>query len=271
MPPRAFPRYRLLLVPIAAAATAFPVLASGAVAHASSSVHYVALGDSYSSGLGAGDEGDGSCDQSPNAYSALWAAQNAPASYVTEACAGATTSDVISGQLSALSGSTSLVSITIGGNDVGFSSVMETCVLDSTSSCVSAIDQAESEMHSTLPGALDTTFADINADAPSANVVVLDYPDLYDLSQSSGCIGLSTTDRTDLNQAADELDSVEQTAAQNEGDTFADIRSAFSGHQICDSDSWLHSVNFLDIDESYHPTATGQADGYLPVFSDAAG
>jgi lysophospholipase L1-like esterase len=271
VPPRAILRYRLLLVPLAAAVTALPVLASGAVAHASSSVHYVALGDSYSSGLGAGDEGDGSCDQSPNAYSALWAAKNAPASYVTEACAGATTSNVISSQLSALSASTTLVSITIGGNDVGFSSVMETCVLDSTSSCVSAIDQAESEMKSTLPGALDTTFADINADAPNANVVVLDYPELYDLSQSSGCIGLSTTDRTDLNQAADELDSTVQTAAQTEGDTFADVRSAFDGHQICDSSSWLHSVNFFDIDESYHPTATGQADGYLPVFSAAAG
>jgi lysophospholipase L1-like esterase len=268
--PRAILRYRLLLVPVAAAAAALPALASGAVAHAQSSVHYVALGDSYSSGLGAGDEGDGSCDQSPNAYTALWAQQNDPASYVTEACSGATTSDVISSQLSALSSSTSLVSITIGGNDVGFSSVMETCVLDSTSSCVSAIDQAESEMKSTLPGALDTTFADINADAPNARVVVLDYPELYDLSQSSGCIGLSTTDRTDLNQAADELDDTIQTAAQTEGDTFADVRSQFDGHQICDSDSWLHSVNWLDIDESYHPTAEGQADGYLPVFSDAA-
>jgi hypothetical protein len=28
-------------------------------------------------------------------------------------------------------------------------------------------------------------------------------------------------------------------------------------------------VNWLDIDESYHPTQDGQADGYLPVFSDA--
>jgi lysophospholipase L1-like esterase len=268
--PRAFPRYRLLLVAVAATAVAIPTLASGATALAQTSVNYVALGDSYSSGLGAGGTySDGSCDQSSNAYSVLWAAQNDPASYVTEACSGATTSDVISSQLSALRGSTTLVSITIGGNDVGFSSVMETCVLDSTSSCVSAIDQAESEMRTELPGALDTTFSDINAHAPNAQVVVLDYPELYDLSQSSGCIGLSTTDRTDLNQAADELDDTIQTAAQDEGETFADVRAQFDGHQICDSDSWLHSVNWLDIDESYHPTQDGQADGYLPVFSDA--
>jgi lysophospholipase L1-like esterase len=269
--PRALVRHRLLLVAITVTATAGATLASGAAAHAQSSVHYVALGDSYSSGLGAGDEGDGSCDQSPNAYTALWAAQNAPASYVTEACAGATTSNVISSQLGALSGSTSLVSITIGGNDVGFSSVMETCVLDSTNSCVSAIDQAESEMQSELPGALDTTFSDINADAPNATVVVLDYPQLYDLSQSSGCIGLSTTDRTDLNQAADQLDSQIQAAAARYGDTFGEVRTSFTGHQICDSSSWLHSVDWFDLGESYHPTAAGQAGGYYPVFSAKAG
>jgi lysophospholipase L1-like esterase len=271
MLPRVLSRHRLLLVAVAATALVVPTLASGATALAQSSVNYVALGDSYSSGLGAGNYSDGDCYQSSNAYSALWAEQNDPASYVTEACSGATTSDVINSQLSALSSSTTLVSITIGGNDVGFSDVMITCVLESTSSCVSAIDQAESEMQTTLPGALDTTFADINADAPNALVVVLGYPDLYDLSQSSSCIGLSTTDRTDLNQAADELDSTIQTAAQAEGDVFADVRSQFDGHQICDSDSWLNSVDWTDLEASYHPTAQGQADGYLPVFTSAAG
>jgi lysophospholipase L1-like esterase len=268
--PRALSPHRLLLVAFTATVTAVPVLASGAAAHAQSTVNYVALGDSYSSGLGAGDYGSsGDCYQSANAYSALWAQANDPASYVTEACAGATTSDVISGQISALSDSTTLVSITIGGNDVGFASVMETCVLESTSACVAAIDQAESEMQTELPGNLDTLFADISADAPNATVVVLDYPQLYDLSQSSGCIGLSTTDRTDLNQAADELDATIQTAADDAGDVFADVRGAFTGHQICDSDSWLNSVDWFDIEASYHPTAQGQADGYLPVFSAA--
>ncbi len=37
-----------------------------------------------------------------------------------------------------------------------------------------------------LPGALDTLFRDIRSDAPSAQVVVLGYPEFYDLSRSSG-------------------------------------------------------------------------------------
>jgi lysophospholipase L1-like esterase len=256
----------------AVAAAALPMLVP-AQASAQSAVHYVALGDSYSSGVGAGSYigSSGSCDQSTSAYPALWDAANQPASYVSEACSGATTATVLSSQLSALSTATTLVSITVGGNDVGFSSVMETCVLESTSSCVSAVNNAESLMTSQLPGELDSVLNAIKADAPGARVVVLDYPDLYDLSRSSSCIGLSTTDRTDLNNGANELDSQIQAAAARHGDVFADVRGAFGGHEICDSSRWLHSVNILDISESYHPTASGQSGAYEPVFSSHAG
>jgi lysophospholipase L1-like esterase len=258
---------------LAAAAAVVLALAVTTPAAAQSNVNYVALGDSYSSGVGAGNYigSSGSCDRSTNAYPQLWDNANAPGSYVSVACSGATTSSVVSSQLSALSSATTLVSITVGGNDVGFTSVMETCVLESTSSCVSAIDTSENEMSTQLPGELNNVLADIAADAPNARVVVLDYPQLYDLSKSSSCIGLSTTDRTDLNQAANDLDSQIQAAAGRYGDTFADVRAQFSGHQICDSDSWLHSVDWFDLGESYHPTAAGQADGYYPVFSGNAG
>ena len=239
-------------------------------ADAASSVRYVALGDSYSSGLGAGSyiSSSGSCDRSTNAYSQLWANANDPASYLSVACSGATTSTVISSQLSALSASTTLVSITVGGNDIGFASVMETCVLEGWD-CVSAVDNAESEAQNQLPGELNSVLADIKADAPNARVVVLDYPELYGLSKSSGCVGLSTGNRTALNQGAQILDSEIQAAAGRYGDVFADVQGQFAGHEICDSPSWLHSVNVLDIDESYHPTAAGQADGYLPAFTAA--
>lgn len=264
---------RLVIGAVVMAVAALPVVAVAAPAAAQSSVNYVALGDSYASGVGAGDysSSGGSCDQSAYSYSALWAAANDPASYVTEACSGATTEDVISSQLSALSSSTTLVSVTVGGNDVGFSSVMETCVLLPTSFCVSAVNSADAEAEADLPGDLDTMLADISADAPNAKVVVVGYPEFYDLANSSGCIGLSTTDRTDLNQGAAVLDSVLQAAAQRYGDVFADVRPDFAGHQICDSDSYLNSVDWLDLGVSYHPTEAGQADAYEPTFAAAAG
>jgi lysophospholipase L1-like esterase len=261
-------RQRAILAALTTLAATAATIAFTATSAQAAGVNYAALGDSYSSGLGAGNYGSsGSCDRSSGAYGQLWANANSPASFDFAACSGAKTTDVVNTQAPTLSSATTLVSITIGGNDVGFASVMETCVLGSTSSCVSAVNSAENQANTTLPGELDNALNAIRAHAPNARVVVLDYPELYDLSNSTFCIGLSTTDRTALNQAADILDSQIQAAAARHGDVFADVRSTFSGHELCDGSGWLHSVDIFDISDSYHPTATGQADGYYPVFA----
>ena len=262
-----------LAIPLAAVAAA----PAGAATAAGTPVSYVALGDSYSSGLGAGSyiSSSGSCDRSTAAYSALWASASHPASYVSVACAGATTSSVISGQLSALSSQTTLVSITVGGNDVGFESVMETCVLESTSSCVSAVSTAENQVSTILPGNMDRVLSAISAAAPNARVETMrrqiddqGEADLQYQPASAPRIEVSTTDRTVLNQAAGLLDQAVQAAAARHGDVFGDVRGPFTSHQICDGgSSWLHSVNIFDISESYHPTAAGQSGGYEPVFA----
>ena len=276
MLPRAVTRHRLVVAAVTAAAAAWPALAAAAPAAAAvpaatqPAVRYVALGDSYSSGLGAGNYSGGSCERSARAYPALWAAAHHPVSYVSRACADATTSAVISGQLAGLGRGTTLVSITIGGNDAGFVHVMTTCVLLPTSFCVSAVKGAESTIRSSLPGELDKVLAAISARAPDARVVVLGYPDPYDLSRSSSCVGLSSTDRAGLNQAANQLDGQIQAAARRHGDVFADVRPAFAGHEICDSGRWLNSVDWLDIGVSYHPNPAGQV-GYDQVFSASAG
>lgn len=231
------------------------------------SVRYVALGDSYSAGVGAGNyiASSGGCDRSPNAYSALWAAAHSPSSYTSVACSGATTTDVINKQVSALSSNTTLVSITIGGNDENFGGIMQDCNLKGTTTCVGEVNAAKADATTHLPGKLATVYAAIKSKAPNAHVVVLGYPDFYDLAKS--CIGLSKASRTAIDGGIDLLDSITKTAASKAGFAFGDVRSSFTGHEICDSGRWLHSVNLLDIQESYHPTATGQKSGYLPVFS----
>jgi lysophospholipase L1-like esterase len=260
------------LVAAAAAVGLAVAVAASPAANAAPAANYVALGDSYSSGVGAGDyiSSSGSCERSTNAYPEQWADANHPASFVSEACANATTASVVSSQLSALSSRTTLVSITVGGNDVGFTTVMATCVLLPTSSCLSAVSAAETLVANVLPGSLTTTLQAIRQDAPNARIVVLGYPDFYDLSKSSSCIGLSTADRTALNQGANEVDSALATAAAHNGDTFAGVQGAFAAHELCDSGSWLHSVDIFSLGSSYHPTASGQELGYLPVFTAAA-
>ena len=251
-----------LLAAPAAALIAFAAPAAAAT------VRYVALGDSYSSGVGAGSyiSASGSCLRSTKAYSQLWANAHAPASYVSVACSGAKTTDVTASQVSALSGTTTLVSISVGGNDLGFATVMQDCVLYSTTTCVNELNAAENTARTSLPGWLDTTYNAIRAHAPNARVVVLDYPRFY--HDKWYCVGLSSTDRNKINEAADVLDGVISAAATRHGFAFADVRAAFgNGHEICDSGSWLHSVDWTDLVQSYHPTAAGQSGGYLAAFT----
>jgi hypothetical protein len=178
---------------------------------------------------------------------------------------------VLSGQVQALSARTTLVSLTVGGNDAGFSHVMRACVLQFwDSACRSAVSAADTFIARTLPGRLDATLQAIRARAPAAKVVLVGYPDLYDLSQSPGCLGLGTAKRAALDQGADALDRAMSAAAARNGAVYADVRDEFAGHEICDSSQWLYAVTF-PLGDSYHPTTAGQELGYLPAFTAAAG
>jgi hypothetical protein len=174
---------------------------------------------------------------------------------------------VASGQLGALSSSTTLISLTAGGNDAGFADVMQTCVLQSTTTCQNRVAQAETYMRGTLPGRLDSLYSQIRAKSPSARVVVLGYPRLYKIV--SVCVGLSNAKRTALNQAADTLDGVIAQAAGRAGFTWSDVRDEFSGHELCSGDDWLNAVT-IPLESSYHPTARGHRLGYLPALTGSA-
>ncbi|MFI9052716.1 SGNH/GDSL hydrolase family protein [Streptomyces sp. NPDC053427] len=250
----------LALTGASAAASAQLPLATG----------YVALGDSYSAGVGAGsyDSGSGSCKRSTKAYPALWAAAHSPSSFSFTACSGARTGDVLSGQLGPLGSSTGLVSITIGGNDAGFADTMTTCALQGESACLARVAKARAYVDNTLPGQLDGVYNAIAQKAPAAHVVVLGYPRFYKLNGS--CVaGLSEKSRAAINAAADDINSVTAKRAADHGFAFSDVNSTFAGHELCSGSPWLHSVTY-PVDESYHPTAAGQSSGYLPVFASAA-
>ncbi len=248
----------------AVALTASPAYAAG--------ISYAALGDSYSSGVGTNDyyPGSGSCERSPESYAALWAAGHAVASFDFAACGGATTDDVRASQLSGLSTATTLVSITIGGNDAGFATVVTTCQLGTDGICDAAVAAARAYATTILPGKLDQTYAAIRARAPHARLVVLGYPDLFELTSSCGLLGMSLHKRTTLDRGADALASVIAGRAAAAGATFVDARPYFAGHGICASSAWINGVT-LPLTDSYHPKASGYRNAYLPALTSATG
>ena len=267
-------RWLTRLAVLVAPAAVVPLFALPASpAFAAAPVDYVALGDSYSSGVGAPpyDPASGSCLRSPRGYPQLWATSHTVSSFQFVACGGATTDDVLGSQVAALNANTDLVSITIGGNDVGFASTLSSCVLGSDSACVNAVNAGRTAATTTLPARLDNTYAAIRARAPNARVVVLGYPRLISPTGSCGLFNLSTVKRTALNEGADVLAGVIAGRASAAGFVHVDARARFEGHGACGSSPWINRFNLLSVTESFHPNATGYAQGYLPLLNGVTG
>jgi lysophospholipase L1-like esterase len=232
------------------------VLAPASVAAAS---QYVDLGDSYASGVGTRVfySESGSCKRSPEAYGPkIAAAKGYTLSF--QACSGAKTSNVIETQLGTLSGSTALVSISIGGNDAGFSNVILNCALYYFT-CGSAINEANSYIANKLPGVLNTTYNDVRAKATTAHVVVVGYPHLFtDTGTTCNANFLTSSNEKKLNETGDKLDAAIKARAEAHGFTFVDPRGAFKVHEVCASEEWLNGQS-NPLEESYHPNVKGQA------------
>jgi lysophospholipase L1-like esterase len=221
---------------------------------------YVALGDSYSSGVGTREfyEEPGECDRGPNAYPPkIAAAKGYTLSF--QACSGAKTTEVNEKQLGTLSASTSLVTITIGGNDAGFSNVIINCALYYFT-CGSAISEANEFIKNKLPGLLETTYKDIRAKATTAKVVVLGYPKLFTKEGATCNVNFLTSgNEKKMNESAELLDSVIKGRAEAAKFTFVNPTSAFESHEVCSSSEWLNGQS-NPLSESYHPNVSGQAE-----------
>src|ERR1700723_2131417 len=221
---------------------------------------YVDLGDSYSSGVGTRVfyEESGECDRSPDAFGPkIAAARSYTLSF--QACSGAKTPEVNEKQLGTLSSTTSLVTITIGGNDAGFSNVMLNCALYYFT-CGSAISEANEFIKNKLPSLLETTYKDIRAKATTAQVIVLGYPKLFTKEGKTCNVNFLTSgNEKKMNESAELLDSVIKARAEALKFTFVNPTSAFESHEVCSSSEWLNGQSD-PLSESYHPNVAGQAE-----------
>jgi lysophospholipase L1-like esterase len=239
---------------------ALAALVAAALATAAGAATYTALGDSYSSGVGTRSfYNDGTeCKRSPLAYPAKVAADR-KLTLTFAACSGAKTGDVLSKQLASLNGSTAYVTISIGGNDAGFTSVISECALPWPFTCWGGIEKAETFMRNTLPGLLDNVYNQIQARAPSAKVIVVGYPRLFNGSECNGLARISAGEQSSLNEAANIMAGVISARASDHAFKFVDPRAAFSSHEICSSSEWLNGLS-NPVSESYHPNVSGQQD-----------
>jgi lysophospholipase L1-like esterase len=253
-------RLRPPVLPLASVLAGTALVLAMAQPAAAAGPSYVALGDSFASGVGARTyyTASAGCYRSPRSYPALVAARSG-LRLTFAACAGARTADVLERQAPSLRGSTAYVTLTIGGNDLGFVRVLTTCARPGwLGNCRKAVERARRTLRTALPGRLDTVLATIRSRSPHARVVVTGYPRLFGEEDCSALTFFSGSERRRLNAATDELDAVIRARARAAGLRYVSPAADFRGHAWCDDDAWVNGAS-NPVVNSYHPNLRGHA------------
>lgn len=246
----------VLAVALAAGVTVSAVLIAARTTAGSAA--YVALGDSYSSGIGAERyfPSSGTCLRSPQSY--VHQLGRTVSSF--RACGGATSGDVLRRQLKPFPRDTRLVTITIGGNDAGFAEVLDTCLFRAPAACDRRIDRAEQFVRAHLPRRLRRVYEAIRDRAPRATVAVAGYPRLFARRPWCGPIGrIDDREQRRLNEGSNLLArTIRGEVRRHHGFRFVDVREAFNGHGVCSAAPRIHGVSQPWI-YSFHPNVRGYA------------
>ncbi|HRW37914.1 MAG: SGNH/GDSL hydrolase family protein [Acidimicrobiales bacterium] len=238
---------------------------------------YVALGDSYTAGpliLNQSLEPLG-CLRSDRNYPRIAKPQIKAAKFVDVSCSGATTSDFFEEQgvtpgpnppqFNALNANTKVVTIGIGGNDIGFSSIVKNCAtLDPFSSgckgdyVVNGVDALAKKIDATAPK-IDKVLVETKKRAPNAKIFVVGYPTIIP-ETGSGCwpvVPIVAGDITYLRGVAKKLNAMLKARAVANGATYVDTATSSIGHDMCSSSKWVEAIVPTTDAAPVHPNASG--------------
>lgn len=264
---------------LAALMIALPALVSSPAS--ASPGPYVALGDSYSAGPGIVPAADGppGCGRSAANYPHLLAGRLQVTNFTDAACAGAATEDMFSSQgvqggenppqLDSITPDTALVTLQIGGNDIGFTEIVTQCLslLPLLHPCtdryvVGGVDEIAERIRRTAPK-VDAVLAEVARRAPGAEVLVVGYPSILP-GDSAGCWPLMLYAPDDLPYLVgiqQQLNAMLQERAGAAGATFVDTYTPSLGLDACGmiGNRWVEPLIPLSPAAPVHPNAQGMA------------
>ncbi|SRR6266567_163284 len=239
------------------------------------SIEYVALGDSFSSGEGVPDFiGGTKCHRSVSAYPLVFAAAVDIMRVRFAACSGAKIPNILNRgqhkeprQLDALEPATTLITLTIGGNDATFGKTVFECV--TLPRCDVLLGESTRRRIAGLQLALFDLYASIRASAKHAPIFVLGYPRLLTEARKKfqDCHGLGKHERRWIDSMGGLLDSVIQEAVRELDErhpdeppiVFVPTAETFRTHEGCGESPWINPLMVLHHHEfSLHPNAAGQ-------------
>jgi len=251
---------------------------------------YVALGDSYVAGPGIPRQSGLplGCARSDNDYPAMVRATLRPERFRDVSCSGATTANLTGpqavpggsnpAQLNALTASTDLVTVGIGGNDIGFGEIVITCGKLSSSQPLGAacrdhyrrggVDGLSARIKAAAPK-IDAVLAAIRERSPRARVLLVGYPTILPDS-GPGCypvVPFSPGDVAWLRDTEKALNAMLAQSAARGGAQFVDTYGPSVGHDVCQvpGRKWVEGLLPTSPAAPAHPNALGMRNSAAAV------
>ncbi|MER5864814.1 SGNH/GDSL hydrolase family protein [Kitasatospora sp. NPDC002040] len=276
------------------AAAAIATLTAPAAQADTGAGSYVALGDSYAAGALVPNQSGGLCLRSDQNYGHLVAAALKSTSYTDVTCSAAKIRHlteaqygVYQPQLNALAANTSLVTLGIGGNDLGVSDLgvaelIATCVggavvnpfgtpckdvyadghwawRDWQFQWVYGEDKLRTRIADAAPQLADG-LRRIHAKSPNAKVLLVGYPSVVP-AVGTNCIGrqpVTSGDVEYLHGVLSDLNAMLARTAAANGATYVDTATPTKGHDACSDTPWIEGLLPSSPAAPFHPNAAGE-------------
>lgn len=209
---------------------------------------YVAMGSSFASGPGVTRAVEGSpqrCGRSNDNY-AHQLSRLRQMLLVDVSCGGATTRfllgpwEELPPQLDAVSADTRLVTITIGGNDLGYIAGLF------RASCAQPpcpdIPTPSDAQYADVGARMDQIAAEIRRRAPDALIVFVDYPKVLPSQGTCAAIPITEAQANVARDIARRLEEITAQVAERNGAYLLQASRVSEGHDACAADPWMNGA-----------------------------
>ena len=231
---------------------------------------YVALGSSFAAGIGLGQRAHDSpiqCFRTVGGYPTL-VAKKTGMHLVDMSCSGSTTKHILSGgqlllgpQLAAIGTATKLVTITSGGNDVGY--IGDLMVASGNMGRFGAwwhgdIRPADARPYDAVTDNLIKIIHSVRQIAPSAKILIINYPAIIPPNGRCASLGISKQQADISRDLAQQLALATKRAVDESGAQLIDIAKASVGHDVCSKVPWVNGAS-VETGTAFHPNSAGAA------------
>ena len=249
---------------------------------------YVALGSSFAAGLGLGDRVAGSpmiSQRTINGYPQQLARLLKIASFTDMTSSGATVRHVLHGgqlglgpQIEALGPDTRLVTLTGGGNDVGYVGDLTAMAYGNRKGVIGLLvgrfwkgaKPVGERDFAGLEQNLVALFHEIRHRSPQARIVVATYPRILPEAGTCAKLGISEAQAETMRPVADRLAEVTRSAAVQAHAIVVDMASRSAGHDACSAEPWVNGIK-PERGAPFHPTLAGAEATALAIATALSG